>query len=282
MNFQSVDEAFSKQSSVFDSLEEKNEILQWMRAEVHTHCLHHFKPGDQVLELNCGTGIDAIFFAEHGMHVHATDLSEAMLDELRNKIAKKKLSDKISVQQCSFTDISVAVVAGKETMLHAERSRRVAGQKKFNHIFSDFGGLNCVQDIEQVISQFKNLLQPDGTVTLVIMPPVCPWEILLAIKGNFKTAFRRFKKNGADSNVEGIHFKTYYFSPSRIINAFGNDYRKLSLKGLGCFTPPPYLEKFPKQFPRLFKFLTRLDKNLAARFPFNRCADHFILTMQLK
>ena len=280
MNSQSVDDAFSKQASVFDSLEEKNEILQWMRKEVHDHCLHYFKPGDNILELNCGTGIDALFFAEQGMRVHATDLSIAMLNELKKKIDAKNLTDKISVQQCSFTSISNAIIAADETTHNAERSR--SAEKKFDHIFSDFGGLNCVKEIEQVISQFKNLLNREGTVTLVIMPPVCPWEILLAFKRNFKTAFRRFKKNGTDSKVEGIHFITYYFSPSRLIKAYGKDYRKLSLKGLACFTPPPYLENFPKRFPTLLSFLNRLDKKMAGVFPFNRCGDHFILTMQLK
>ncbi len=268
MNFQSISEAFSKQSSVFDAFEEQNEILQWMRKEVHHHCLNYFKPGERILELNCGTGIDAVFFAQHGMHVHATDLSSGMLNELKKKIVLQCLSDKISVQQCSFTELSTTI--------------DTSGEKKFDHLFSDFGGLNCVKEIEQVIAQFKKLLNPEGTVTLVIMPPVCPWEMLLAFKGNFQTAFRRFKKNGTDSTVEGIHFTTYYFTPSRLIHAFGNDYWKIELRGLACFTPPPYLENFPKRYPKIFKLLNRFDKKLNRYFPFNCCADHFILTMQLK
>jgi ubiquinone/menaquinone biosynthesis C-methylase UbiE len=267
MNVKAVSDAFTKQSQVFDSLEEQNKILQWMRGEIHNQCLEYFKPGDKILELNCGTGIDAVFFAEHGMHVHATDLSEGMLDQLKRKVSLNKLSEKISIQQCSFADLTPVI--------------NLAGEKKFDHIFSDFGGLNCVQDIETVIWQFKKLLNPGSTVTLVIMPPVCPWEMLFSFKGNFKTAFRRLKKNGADANVEGIHFTTYYYSPSRIIKAFGKDYSKVSMKGLSCFAPPPYLEKFPEKYPSLFKFLTRLDKKFGSYFPFNRWGDHFILTMKL-
>src|SRR5689334_8189888 len=130
--FQAVAFAFSKQSAIFDQLEEDNAILQWMRNQVHTHCLQFFKTGDHMLELNCGTGIDAVFFAERGMKVHATDISEGMLNELKKKIEEKKLSDMIAVQQCSFTELN--------NTLPVTSGLRVTGEKKFDHIFSDFGG----------------------------------------------------------------------------------------------------------------------------------------------
>ena len=233
-----------------------------MRKQIHEHCLRHFKTGDHILELNCGTGIDAIFFAEHGMKVHATDISEGMLTELRRKIFEKNLQEKITTQQCSFTTLEEIQ------------------KKSFDGIFSDFGGLNCVQDIGSVIKSFRSLLKPGGIVTLVIMPPVCPWEMLLALKGNFKTAFRRFKSNGAPSNLEGETFMSYYFTPSKIISAFGHDYKVLELQGLGSLVPPPYLEKFPEKNPKLFRLLKKLDEQFSHTFPFNRWADHFIVTMK--
>jgi ubiquinone/menaquinone biosynthesis C-methylase UbiE len=262
--FENVRAAFSRQAPSFDNIEEHNEILQWMRTQIHAHCMRHFKPGDRILELNCGTGIDAVFFAGHGMTVHATDISDGMLDELRKKSAEKNLTSKISIQQCSFTDL---VNIKKEP---------------FDHIFSDFGGLNTAREIDLVIKSFHRLLKPGGTATLVIMPPVCPWEILLALKGNFKTAFRRLKKGGAVSHLEGKTFMSYYFSARRIISFFGKDYEKAELQGLGCFVPPPYLEMFPQRHQKLFSHLKKMDEKYCHAFPFNRWADHFILTMRLK
>jgi len=262
--FQSVSTAFTKQSSSFDQIEEQNEILQWMRRQIHAHTLRNFKSGDEILELNCGTGIDAVFFASQGMKVHATDISEGMLNELQKKISEKNLQEKITTQRCSYTQL------------------KNIEKKNFDGIFSDFGGLNCVKDIESVIQSFKSLLKPGGVVTLVIMPPICPWEILLAFKGNFKTAFRRFNSNGAASHLEGETFMSYYFKPSRIISAFGKDYEVMELQGLGSFVPPPYLEKFPKKHPNLFRRLKSLDEKFSNKFPFNRWADHFILTVRKK
>lgn len=233
-----------------------------MRRQIHAHCLRHFKQEDHLLELNCGTGIDAVFFATHGMHVHATDISKGMLSELQKKISERKLEDRITTQHCSFTEL------------------KNVEKQNFDGIFSDFGGLNCVQDIESVIHSLKLLLKPGGIVTLVIMPPVCPWEIMLAFKGNFKTAFRRFKSNGAASHLEGQTFMSYYFKPSRIISAFGKDYELKELQGLGSIVPPPYLEKFLKKKPGLFNRLKKFDEKFSHTFPFNRWADHFILTMK--
>ena len=260
--FQSVSTAFTRQSTSFDQIEEQNEILQWMRKQIHEHCLRHFKPGDHILELNCGTGIDAVFFAAHGMKVHATDISEGMLAQLQKKISEKNLHEKITTQQCSFTELS-----------KIEKTN-------FDGIFSDFGGLNTASDISSVINSFTQLLNPGGTVTLVIMPPVCPWEILLALKGNFKTAFRRFKPNGAESHLEGETFMSYYFRPSKIISAFGKDYEVKELQGLGSLVPPPYLDNFPRKHPLLFANLKRKEEKYCQSFPFNRWADHFILTMR--
>jgi ubiquinone/menaquinone biosynthesis C-methylase UbiE len=261
---QNISEAFSKQATSFDEVDSSNAILQWMRNIVHAHCMKYYTAGEKILELNCGTGIDGIFFAEQGLKVYATDIAEGMLNELKRKVELRNLQSGITVQQCSFN--------------HLEN----IPEKNFNHIFSNFGGLNCIKEIDNVITQFKKLLAPKGTVTLVIMPSVCPWEIALALKGNFKTAFRRLKKNGADSNVEGIHFTSHYFSPSQLIQYFGKEYKVKELRGLASIAPPPYLENIPKKYPKLFKTLTSLDEKLSHRFPFNRWADHFILTMQLK
>ena len=78
--------AFSKQSSTFDKIEEENLILQYMRKRIHQHCLRFFPANASILELNCGTGIDAVFFARQGMKVLATDVASGMIKTLNSKI----------------------------------------------------------------------------------------------------------------------------------------------------------------------------------------------------
>jgi len=260
--FELVNKAFSHQSFVFDDYESGNVILKWMRSVTRLHLLRYLNAGDKILELNSGTGLDAVFLAEKGYRVHCIDIAEGMLNKLDEKIKIKELQEKISFQELSFTNLN-----------NLE-------EKSFDYIFSNFGGLNCAENLSSVFSQFSEILKPGGKVTLIIIPPICPWEIALAFKGNFKTAFRRFHKKGIEANVEGIKFQTYYYTVSDAQKALGNQFKLIELQGLASFSPPPYMENFPKKFPVFYRYLKRLDNRLSHNFPFNRCADHFILTAE--
>ncbi len=260
--FDSVQKAFSLQSEIFDEYEKGNEILRWMRSVTHKHVLRHLRKNDKILELNSGTGIDAVFLAKNSFRIHCTDISEGMLNKLNKKITELKLHELITSQQLSFIDLD-----------------KLYGHP-FDYIFSNFGGLNCTENLSDVFKHFNKILNPGGKVTLVIIPPICPWEIASFIKGNFSTAFRRLRKNGVTANIEGVKFTIYYHSVARIEKAFGPNFRIIEIQGLASISPPPYMINFPKRFPRLYKTLTRIDEKLSHTFPFNRWADHFIITVE--
>ena len=236
-DFSRVNNAFSKQSTIYDKYEEHNTILAWMRNQVHKTVLSFLKKDDNILELNSGTGTDAVFFAKKGYKVLATDLSDGMIEKIELKVNHEKLSGLIDVLQCSYTKLDTIQ------------------NRKFDFIFSNFGGLNCVSDLNLVTKHFPSVLENNGIVCLVIMPPVCPWEI----------------------NVEGVSFYTYYFSHTKIISALGPNFKLLKLMSLGVFTPIPQMEKFQTNFPRLLRILNSLDEMTARYFPFNRIGDHIIV-----
>ena len=257
-----AEEAFGKQAAVFDQINDESVIINWMRKRVYAHVSSLPVPlYGKILELNAGTGIDACHFAEHGFDVLATDVSEKMLEEARRKIEAAGLERLVKTQKCSFTELN-----------------RLS-QRGFDLIFSNFGGLNCAEDFSQVGRHFSTLLKPGAVVCLVMISPFCIWESLLAFKGNFGLAFRRFKKS-VPSKVEGVPFTTTYFTPQEISEALGKDFRRISLKSLATFTPPPYLEgKFVNK-PGLLKMLNRMDEK-TEKWPLLRSAgDHFIITFQ--
>lgn len=257
----SAGKAFSKQSSSFDEIDDASVVIKWMRKLVYHHTEKWLKPESRILELNAGTGIDACHFASLGHTVLATDISADMLHKAQEKVTRKGLLQKIATQQCDYTQLD-----------------RLEYDQKFDYLFSDFGGLNCVGDFEKVGRHFRNLIKPGGYVTLVMISPFCFWETLLAFKGNFSLAFRRFKKDGAPSQLEGVDFTTYYFWPSELQKAMGQDFKRVSLEGLAVFSPPPYLEeRFSKG---LLKALFSLDEKVS-KWPFLRMAgDHYIATFQ--
>ncbi len=256
--------AFSKQSSSFDQIEDDNLILQYMRKRIHDHCLQFFPPKAKILEMNCGTGIDAVFFAGWNMNIVATDVASGMIEKVNSKIEHLGLKAKISTKLCSYTELPKL------------------SEGPFDVMFSNFGGLNCIADLRPVVQGVKRNLKSGGVVTLVVMPKVCPWEILLALKGNFKVAFRRFKNGGAESHLEGEYFKTFYFSSAYIRQVFGEEFSLVKLEGLCSLVPPPYFEFFPKKLKKVFSFLTRLENSVRFIYPFNWAADHIIITLRRK
>ena len=259
----SVSDAFSAQSSKFDSITTSNPMEVIYRNIARQHVLDYARAGENMLELNCGTGLDAVFFAENKLKVYATDNSEGMLLQLQQKVKELKLEDKISFQKCSFNDLN-----------------KINSTEKFDHVFSNFGGLNCAEDINSVIKQLDQHLKNGSMVHFVMIAPICFWELAAVFKGRFKYAFRRLNKKGAVSHLEGHYFTTYYYSVSQIKKAFGQNYEVIKTRSLGCFMPPTFKEKFPAKWPKLFNLLKKTELAINTIWPFNHIGDLYIISLK--
>ena len=260
-----VNAAFSKQSPIFDEIDDNNQLILWVRNRVHDEVLAHIPQHAHLLELNCGTGIDALFFARNGIRVTATDNAEGMLAQLNKKVADAQMEDKITTARCSFNELE-----------------KLGDEIKYDYVFSNFGGLNCTNQLDKVLTDIDRLLKPDGRFTLVIMPKVCLWEMFMVFRGYFKTAFRRFRKGGTKAKVEGLYFDCFYYNPQFIIDHLADSFRLVSLKGLSITVPPPFIEHFVERHPRLFARLERWENKIWDKAPFKSWGDHFMITMEKK
>jgi ubiquinone/menaquinone biosynthesis C-methylase UbiE len=259
-----VNEAFSAQAPKFDTIQRTNPMLEWMRSIVHRHMAEFIRPGQSLIDINAGTGIDAVHFAQAGLTVHAMDIAEGMVNEIWKKIELHSLHHSVTAEQRSFSE---------------------AGQlapKTFDHCFSNFGGLNCVPDLRPIADQLRRIVRPGGMVTVVVMPRICPWELLHLLRGNTQIGLRRLRKQGVIAHIEGHYFRTYYHSVSDVLQSFGSDFTIVAIRGVASFSPPPFMEKFPGRYPGLYRFLQRCDERFNISRPFNRWADQFIITMKFQ
>ncbi len=256
-----VAEAFSRKAQVYDAFGAGHENLARMRRRVYAHLEAQLSPGCWILELNAGTGLDAVELVKRGYRVHATDLSPGMVSEIDKKIHLHGLEGQLSAQQCSFTDLEKI------------------SDGPFDAVFSKFGGLNCVADLIAVTRGLPRLLKPGGTVTCVIMPKICPWELVRLAK-DWRTAIRRLRPSGVLANVEGIRFQTYYYSARQVRLAFGRSFRRLRQEGLAVVTPGADNHTFARSHLGWYRFLAWADTAVAAVPPFRGWGDFFILTMR--
>lgn len=256
-----VSAAFTRKAAVYDAFGEGHENLARMRNKVYDHISAAVPPGSYLLELNAGTGLDALAMVRRGYRVHATDIAPGMVAAIRAKIKSEGVDGRLTTQQCSFTELE-----------------QVQGGP-FDAIYSNFGGLNCIADLSAVTRYFPNLLRSGGCVTVVIMPPICPWELLLTPK-DFRVGTRRLHRQGTVAQVEGVSFQTWYFTPQQVRQAFGPRFRQVQLKGLSVLTPTADNKSFARRHPRLFRALVALDNRVSQWPPFNGWGDFFILTME--
>lgn len=258
--------AFSSQSTIFDQLYADNKIVQYKRERVRAHLKKYIQAGDCILELNSGTGEDAIWLAQQKCIVHATDFACRMLEELHKKIINEGLESIVTSEFRSFTDL-----------------QNLQQKGPYDLIFSNFAGLNCTDKLHEVLTSFSPLLKAKGIITLVLLPKFCLWEFLLLFKGKFKTAIRRFfSSKGRNARVEGACFKCWYYNPSFITTKLNAEFELLSIEGLCTVVPPSYIENFGDKYPKLFNFLKDKEDRWKSKWPWKYIGDYYIISMQKK
>lgn len=257
-------EAFNRQAPVFDKIYSGDTIIQYKRKRVHDHVDEFLPAGSHILELNAGTGEDAIYFANKGHRVHATDASAGMQEMLKSKVKQAGLDNQITHEICSFTQLE-----------------NLQDQGPYDLVFSNFAGLNCTNKMNQVLDSFPFLVKPGGFITLVILPRFCLWEFLLLFKGKFKTAFRRFSgSSGAKAKVEGVAFRCWYYNPSYITKRLKDSFSVYSIEGLCTIVPPSYLENFAEKHSSLYRYLVKQENKRKSSWPWRVIGDYYILTLK--
>ncbi|MGG9964231.1 class I SAM-dependent methyltransferase [Ferruginibacter sp. SUN106] len=258
--------AFSKQAAQFDALYSGDTIIRYKRERIRNHVQQFILPASEVLELNSGTGEDAIWFAHQGHTVHATDISKGMQEQLQQKVRAANLQLQVTNELISFTQ------------LHCLQQ-----QKKYDYIFSNFAGLNCTGELDKVLQSFSALLHPGGKITLVILPKFCLWEFLLLFKGQFKTAFRRlFSSKGVTAHVEGEYFNCWYYNPSFVMRHLQNDFELLTVEGLCTLVPPSYIEGFGEKHSSVYNFLRNKEDKWKCKWPWKFIGDYYIISFKKK
>ncbi|MBA3663407.1 MAG: class I SAM-dependent methyltransferase [Bacteroidetes bacterium] len=234
------------------------------RQLVHNYLDKVILPEMSVLEINCGTGVDALFLAERCSDLLCTDLSEKMVEVTKHKT---QLLENCMVKQASIQDLDKAV--NKITQV----------------IFSNFGGLNCL-DKPEILNFTKTcsaLTQSGSQMVFVIMGTKCIWEnFYFILKGDFTKAFRRKQNEGVKTGSAQEEFIVQYYTPGEIKDFFKTDFICMNTKPIGLFLPPSYLNSFFKNRPLLFSFFSGLDQ-LFSRFSFfSNYADHYLIHLERK
>jgi SAM-dependent methyltransferase len=242
------------------------EIFRLLRRRTHSAFARQFPTPARLLEIGCGTGVDTMFLASRGSRVVACDPSEEMVSRSLRRLAREGLDDRATVLPCGLSDLA--------TFLDA-----LAEPAGFDGIVSNFGALNCVDNLAPLGALARRYLRPSGTMVLGLMSRVCAMEVLyFSITRRRDLAMRRQRSGAVPVPVAGVDVPTFYHRIADVRAALGPELTLQSVEGVGVAIPPPYLEPRWQQLPRAVRGLvSQLDGCIAAWPPFNRVGDHVLL-----
>src|SRR6204780_2922548 len=81
--------AFDSVAADYDGPRGNNDLIQDMRAEMWHWLDTTFSPGSRLIDLGCGTGLDAIRMGQRGYRITATDWSPKMVERTRERAAQE-------------------------------------------------------------------------------------------------------------------------------------------------------------------------------------------------
>jgi SAM-dependent methyltransferase len=247
---------FDSLASDYDANFTATSLGMLLRQAVHRRLDSRFAASDRILELACGTGEDAVHLGRRGVQVVATDASEIMIETARAKAAG--LETLIDLRQLAIEDLS-----------------SLPGP--FDGAFSNFGGLNCVEDLTGLGRTLGDLVRPGGLVLLCVMGPLVPWEWAgFLLRGELGKAFRRLRRGG----VEWRGITVRYPNPSALRRAFAPAFHPLRLSAVGALLPPTEWEPWARTHPLLLASLARWERRLETVPPLPWLADHYLLELE--
>ena len=221
---------------------------------------HEFSPGQRILEINSGTGVDALHLARRGVHVTACDSSQRMVEVCRERMAKVSLPASLTFR-----------------VLPTESVEELQKEGPFDGALSNFAGLNCVSDLAYVGRQLATLLRPGAKALICIFGRFCVWEVIwYAAQAEFGKAFRWLQNGVACTSFGHIRYHTIH----EVKKDFAPHFRLLGLRGIGLTVPPSYLEARVRAFPSALQLAAEVDSWVGDLPVLRGFGDHILLRFE--
>ena len=234
---------FDKLASQYDRLWTHSTVGLLQREAVWRHMRPLLQPGQTALDLGCGTGEDALRLMRAGLRVRAIDASSEMV-----KIARSRGVD-------------------AESGAANPGCSRLSGGS-LDVILSNFGVLNCIEDIESLGEPLALLVKPGGYLIVCVIGRFCLWETAWAlIRRKPAKAFRRWR----NSAMSSLGIRVSYPSNRRLKAAFHPYFTLLNWRGIGLSVPPSYVSGLPDS---VLSNLDALDRRIAHWPILRNFADH--------
>jgi SAM-dependent methyltransferase len=250
-------DAFDQLASAYDTAFTDTPVGRTLRAFVWERLDRAFRGSQNVLELGCGTGEDALRLARKGVRVVATDASPRMI-----AIARAKARDHETAGVVEFHCQPM------------EHLGPILGDRTFDGVFSNFGAINCVRDLPALAGDVAARLRPGARLIWVVMGRHVPWEwVWYLLHGEWSKAWRRLRQGGVAWRGLTIAYPT----PAELAECLRPAFRIERVVALGFALPPTFAADWLNRSPRLLRALTFLERLAQRSRALAAVSDHYII-----
>jgi 2-polyprenyl-3-methyl-5-hydroxy-6-metoxy-1,4-benzoquinol methylase len=230
----------------------------WMRRALHVHYARAFRPGQRVLDVGCGTGIDALFLASLGVEVLGIDGSIEMIEQARAKSSQLGVDGMIETR-----------------VLEIESLGQLGAEGLFDGIVSAFASLNSLPDLAGFARDAARLVRPGGRLILHLLNRFSLWEWLGYITHRDWQAARAVGRLQKRDFVIGGQAVTHslYFARDAYARFFRPHFALRDAYSLGALRPPHTVKRIPQP---IVSALEQLDLR-TGRLPLVRDAGRFFV-----
>jgi len=173
------------------------------RSQVWREIDRVFQTGENILDLGCGTGDDALHMVQRGIRVTAIDASEQMVEVA--------LSRGIDARQLAIEHLDTL-------------------RGPFDGALSNFGALNCVSDLAALDDGLARLISPGGALAICVLSRFSWRESLrYAARLDFRKAVRRWSGHTTWRGMD-----IYYRGAPQMRRSFERHFRLIRRVSIGA------------------------------------------------
>jgi len=201
----------------------------WMRRVLHAHYARAFRPGQRVLDVGCGTGIDALALAGMGVSVLGIDGAAAMVQCLQDKVGAARLEGIVDARVLRIQELGLL------------------GEQRFDGIVSGFASLSSLPDLAGFARDAARLVHPGGRLVLHALNRFSLWEFLgYVARRDVAAAVQvgRVKRRVFVIGGQPVEH-SLYFCDEAYRRFFAGAFRRRDAYSLGALRPPHTVRRLP-------------------------------------
>ena len=226
----------------------------------------YFPRSGRILEIGCGSGTETMEILKRGYSVTAVDISQNMLDIVKEKARSIGLMDMLRTYRLRASEIGKII--------------NDTGEESFDVCYSTYGALNCEPFIREMSGPLHKLISGNGYFIAGVYNRFCVSEFIMHSLSMKPTGslwrLRQFVPEGHSRFCIDV----YSYSVRQFYSIFSNHFSVVEVRGVPVIIPPSNFTRPISLIGNRMAALNSIDRYIGKKWPFRYLGDHFLMVLR--